>query len=48
MTESSYCTFFKGNLVTWRSKKLSIVVGSTVETEFRPKREYGHTLLEKE
>lgn len=30
-----YCTFVGGNLVTWQSKKQSIVARSSAETEFR-------------
>ncbi|KAI9169035.1 hypothetical protein LWI28_005826 [Acer negundo] len=32
---SGYCTFVWGNLVTWRSKKQSVVSKSNVEAEFR-------------
>ena len=32
---SGYCTFIGGNLVTWRSKKQSVVVRSTAEAKFR-------------
>ena len=32
---SGYCTFVWGNLVTWRSKKQSVVVRSSAEVEFR-------------
>jgi hypothetical protein len=32
---SSYCTFVGGNLVTWRSKKRSVVAKSSAEVEFR-------------
>lgn len=32
---SGYCTFVGGNLVTWRSKKQSVVARSSVEAEFR-------------
>ena len=32
---SGYCTFFKGNLVTWRSKKWNVVARSSAEVEFR-------------
>ncbi|RVW43806.1 Retrovirus-related Pol polyprotein from transposon RE1 [Vitis vinifera] len=32
---SGYCTFVGGNLVTWRSKKQSIVARSSAEAEFR-------------
>ncbi|KAA0057568.1 Cysteine-rich RLK (receptor-like protein kinase) 8 [Cucumis melo var. makuwa] len=32
---SSYCIFVWGNLVTWRSKKQSVVVRSSAETEYR-------------
>lgn len=32
---SGYCTFAWGNLVTWRSKKQSVVARSSVEVEFR-------------
>ncbi|KAA0045177.1 putative mitochondrial protein [Cucumis melo var. makuwa] len=30
-----YCTFVWGNLVTWRSKKQSVVVGSSVAAKYR-------------
>ncbi|XP_075521117.1 secreted RxLR effector protein 161-like [Primulina tabacum] len=32
---SGYCTFVWGNLVTWRSKKQSVVARSSAEAEFR-------------
>lgn len=32
---SGYCTFVRGNLVTWRSKKQSLVARSSAEAEFR-------------
>ncbi|KAJ4721114.1 Retrovirus-related Pol polyprotein from transposon TNT 1-94 [Melia azedarach] len=32
---SGYCTFLGGNLVTWRSKKQSVVARSSAEAEFR-------------
>lgn len=32
---SGYCSFMWGNLVTWRSKKQSVVARSTAEAEFR-------------
>ncbi|XP_024313242.1 uncharacterized protein LOC106865836 isoform X1 [Brachypodium distachyon] len=32
---SGYCTFVGGNLVSWRSKKQSVVARSTAEAEFR-------------
>ena len=32
---TGYCTFFGGNLVTWRSKKQSVVSKSSTEAEFR-------------
>ena len=32
---SGYCTFFGGNLVTWRSKKQSVVSKSSTKAEFR-------------
>ncbi|PON83175.1 hypothetical protein TorRG33x02_210090 [Trema orientale] len=32
---SGYCTFVWGNLVTWRSKKQSVVSRSSAEAEFR-------------
>ena len=32
---TGYCTFLGGNLVTWKSKKQSVVARSSVEAEFR-------------
>ncbi|KAL4021200.1 hypothetical protein IC575_019992 [Cucumis melo] len=32
---SGYCTFVWGNLVTWRSKKQSVVARSSAETEYK-------------
>ena len=32
---SAYCTYVWGNLVTWRSKKQSMVSRSSVEAEYR-------------
>ena len=32
---SGYCTYVWGNLVTWRSKKQSVVARSSAEAEFR-------------
>ena len=32
---SGYCTFVGGNLVTWRSKKQSVIARSSAEAEFR-------------
>ncbi|XP_015583366.2 secreted RxLR effector protein 161-like [Ricinus communis] len=32
---SGYCTFVGGNLVTWKSKKQSVVARSSAEAEFR-------------
>ncbi|KAL4032687.1 hypothetical protein IC575_005768 [Cucumis melo] len=32
---SSYCTFVWGNLVTWRSKKQSVVARSSAKAEYR-------------
>ncbi|RVW38517.1 Retrovirus-related Pol polyprotein from transposon RE1 [Vitis vinifera] len=32
---SGYCSFFWGNLVTWRSKKQSVVARSSAEVEYR-------------
>ena len=34
-SSSGYCTFVWGNLVTWRSKKQSVVARSSAETEYR-------------
>lgn len=31
---TGYCTFVGGNLVTWRSKKQSVVTRSSVEAEY--------------
>ena len=32
---TGYCTFLRGNLVTWRSKKQNVVARSSIESEFR-------------
>ncbi|XP_059636051.1 uncharacterized mitochondrial protein AtMg00810-like [Cornus florida] len=32
---SGYCTFLRGNLVTWRSEKQNVVARSSTEVEFR-------------
>ena len=32
---TGYCTFVGGNLVTWKSKKQSVVARSSIEVEFR-------------
>ena len=32
---SGFCTFLRGDLMTWRSKKQSVVSRSSVEAEFR-------------
>lgn len=32
---SGYCTFLRGNLVTWRSKKQNVVARTSAEAEFR-------------
>ncbi|KAK3006432.1 hypothetical protein RJ639_016813 [Escallonia herrerae] len=34
-SKSGYCTFVWGNLVTWRSKKQSVVARSSAEAEYR-------------
>ncbi|KAL0533807.1 hypothetical protein IC582_028078 [Cucumis melo] len=34
-TTSDYCTFVWGNIVTWRSKKQSVVARSSAEAEYR-------------
>lgn len=34
-SKSGYCTFLRGNLVTWRSKKQNVVARSSAEAEFR-------------
>lgn len=38
---SGYCTFVWGNLVTWRSKKQSMIARSDVEAEYRACAYYG-------
>ena len=32
---TGYCTFLRGNLVTWKSKKQNVVARSSTELEFR-------------
>lgn len=32
---SGYCTFMEGNLVTWHSKKQSVVARSSAKAEFK-------------
>ena len=32
---SGYCTFLEGNLVTWKSKKQTIVARSSAKAKFR-------------
>ncbi|XP_010255663.1 PREDICTED: uncharacterized protein LOC104596281 [Nelumbo nucifera] len=32
---NGYCTFVRGNLITWRSKKQSVVAKSSAEVEYR-------------
>ena len=39
---TGYCTFIVGNLVTWRSKKQSVVICSSVETNYHA---MAHTTL---
>jgi len=39
----SYCTFVRGNLVTWRSKKYDVVSRSSAEAEYRV---MTHTICE--
>ena len=40
---TGYCTFISGNLVIWRSKKQSVVAGSSAEAEYRA---MAHTTCE--
>ena len=35
ISTSGYCSYFWGNLVTWRSKKQTVVARSSVEAEFK-------------
>ena len=32
---SGYCSYIQGNLVTWQSKKQTVIARSSVEVEFR-------------
>jgi hypothetical protein len=38
-----YCIFLRGNLVTWKSKKKTVVARSSVETKYRA---MAHTISE--
>ena len=38
---SGYCSYVWGNLVTWRSKKQTVVARSSAKAELRSVRSYG-------
>ncbi|RVW43757.1 Retrovirus-related Pol polyprotein from transposon TNT 1-94 [Vitis vinifera] len=42
---SGYCSFVWGNLVTWRSKKQSVVARSSAEAEFRAMAQASHGVI---
>ncbi|XP_013628062.1 PREDICTED: uncharacterized mitochondrial protein AtMg00810-like [Brassica oleracea var. oleracea] len=40
-----YCTFIRGNLVTWKSKKQKVVSCSSIEAEYRAMRKLTSELI---